>query len=145
MRHLQHQIDTLFAGFLNSRDLNRTGFDEGWTRLTITPGLTVRDAGDAYEITVQLPGVDKSNIHVHMDHSLLTLVVEQNLASSTPGRRGSPEQRALQTSRFERRLRLPGASGKSESIRATYKDDVLTIRVPKAGPEDRASQSIPIH
>jgi len=144
MRHMQHQIDALFAGALNTRDLRRTRFDEGWTRLDITPGFNVRDTGNAYEITVQLPGVDKSNIHIQMDHSVLALVVEQNLRQSAVGRNGATVQQSTQTSRFERHLRLPGATDKPEAIKATYAHDTLHILVPKAPQTDTPAQSIPI-
>ncbi|MEI8122476.1 MAG: Hsp20/alpha crystallin family protein [bacterium] len=144
MRHMQRQIDALFAGALNTRDLRRTRFDEGWTRLEITPGFNVRDTGEAYEITVQLPGVDKSDIHIQMEHSILALVVEQNLRQSAVNRNGATVQQTSQTSRFERHLRLPGATDNPETIKATYADDSLHIIVPKASQTNSPTRPIPI-
>jgi len=139
MRLIQQRIDTLFATAMNNRR-QLSGIDEGWSRLEITPGFNVHDTGDGYEITVQLPGVDKSDMRVQCDHSVLTLIVEQK----SSGRNGSVYQ-SQRTSRFERHLRLPGAVSRQDAIKATFSNEVLRIIIPKETQAETPVQPIPIH
>jgi HSP20 family protein len=143
MRLIQQRIDNLFATAMNNRR-QLSGFDEGWTRLEITPGFNVRDSGDAYDITVQLPGVNKSDIRIQWDHPVLALTVEQNLEQKSQGREGSLRQ-AQRTSRFERHLRLPGAASRQDAVKASFSNEVLRIIVPKDTQTETPTQSIPIH
>jgi HSP20 family molecular chaperone IbpA len=130
MRRMQRQIDSLFAGAMNDLVSQSPGFDEGWTRLEITPGFSIRDTGTSYVITVHLPGVDKSDIHISLDDSVLSLNVNQATRTATR--------------RFERHLRLPGATGNQEDIQAVYDHNVLHITVPKTEPVASKPKSIPV-
>jgi HSP20 family molecular chaperone IbpA len=130
MRRMQRQIDALFAGAMNDLGNQSPGFDEGWTRLEITPGFSIRDTGNSYVITVHLPGVDKSDIHISMTDSVLGLIANQTTRTATR--------------RFERHLRLPGAAGNQEDIQAVYDHNVLHITVPKTEPVASEPKSIPV-
>ena len=144
MRRMQHQIDALFNGAMAGQEGRRTRFDEGWAQLDITPGMSVRDAGDSYEVMIQLPGVDKSDIHIQLDHSVLGLVVEQNLRQSAVTGSGSTVQRSVHTSRFERHLRLPGATDRLEAVKAVYEHEVLHISIPKVVQPESTPAPIPV-
>lgn len=143
MREMQHQIDSLFVNMLQNREQLGKSFDEGWAQLEITPAFSVHDNGDAYEITVPLPGVDKSDIRISLENSILGLVVVQNheTRTSSPGRQDITSRH---TSRFERHLRLAGATSRPEDIHATFQDDVLRITVPKAPAMETAPHPINI-
>lgn len=117
MRRMQRQIDAVFAGAMNNLVSHPPDFDEGWTRLGITPGFSIRDTGNSYAITVHLPGVNKSDIHISLNDSVLSLIVNQATRTATR--------------QFERHLRLPGATGNQADIQALYDQDVLRITVPK--------------
>ena len=144
MRRMQRQIDAMFAATLNDMDRRQPGFDEGWTRLEITPGFSIQDSDTAYEVTVNLPGVDKSNIHISMENSILGLIIEQSLQNSTVTSTGVTVRQSAQTSRFERHLRLPGATDKQSDIKAIYRDGILRITVPKIQKTVSTPQSIDI-
>jgi HSP20 family protein len=133
--HMRRQIDAMFASAMSDFDSHAAGFEDGWSELALTPSLSVRDMGGAYEIAVQIPGVDKSNIRVSMDGSILDIAVAfDNTASGRTGNRSAWQSR--QAGRFERRLKLPGATARHEDVKATYDGGVLRINVPKmAGTE----------
>ena len=131
MRRMQHHIDALFADTLNDLSAPPPSLDEGWTRLDITPGFNIRDTEDAYEVTVTLPGVDRSDIHITLDHSVMGIAAEQHLETSTVTARGTPVGRSRQTARFERRLSLPAAVDNPADVRADYTNNLLRIIVPK--------------
>jgi HSP20 family protein len=136
MRRMQHQIDALFAGAMNDFGGSSPGFDEGWTRLEITPGFSIRDTGDSYDITVHLPGVKKSDIQISLENSVLSLIVNKTTRTATRIAKGTLIRESQQASRFERHLRLPGATGSQEAIQAIYNQDVLHITVPKTREPD---------
>jgi len=144
MHRMQRQIDALFSGAMVNRTYRPSRFDEGWAHLEITPGFSVRDTGDVYEITVQLPGVNKSNIHIQMDHSVLGLSVEQDLREATVAPDGGTVRQSRQTNRFERHLRLPDATDRQDAIKATLNHGVLHIVVPKAPQTNAPAHSVPI-
>lgn len=144
MRRMQRQIDAMFAGALNDLHGRPPAFDEGWTHLEITPGFSIRDTDNAYEITVNLPGVDPADIHISLEDSVLGLVVEQNTRTSTTTNHGTTVRRSLQTSRFERHLRLPDATDSHEAIQAVYEQNVLKITVPKSKKEKTGPRAIPV-
>ena len=131
MRRMQRQLDAMFAGTMKDLGSPSPGFDEGWTRLEITPGFSIKDTGDSYDITVHLPGVDKSGIHISLDDSVLSLIVNQNTRTATRTAKGTLIRESQQASRFERHLRLPGATGNQTDIQALYDQEVLRITVPK--------------
>jgi HSP20 family protein len=145
MRRMQRQIDALFAGAMNDLGNQSPGFDEGWTRLEITPGFSIRDTGNSYVITVHLPGVDKSDIHISMTDSVLGLIVNQTTRTATRTAQGTLIRESQQARRFERHLRLPGATGNQEDIQALYDQDVLRITVPRTEQTDPEPKSIPVH
>lgn len=144
MRRMQHQIDAMFAGALNELASPPPGFDEGWSRLEITPGFSIRDTGNSYEVTVHLPGVDKSEIQISLDDSVLSLVVNQTTRTATTTAAGATIRESRQASRFERHLRLPGATGNQEDIRAVFEQGVLRITVPRVPKSESGPKSIKV-
>jgi HSP20 family protein len=142
MQYMRQQIDAMFAGVRQSPDAWRTGFEDGWTDLAVTPGLGIRDTGDAYEITLQLPGFDRSSIRVTLDGSLLDIVAERHGSSS--GDRTNATWTARTASRYERRLRLPQAVTRPDHVQATYREDVLRVLVPKARADEQERGRVPV-
>lgn len=141
MQYMRQQIDAMFAGVRQSPDAWRTGFEDGWSDLAITPGLGIRDTGDTYEVTVQLPGFDRSSIQVTLDGTLLDIIAERHETSSGDRANATTTHMA---SRFERRLRLPQAVSRPDKVQATYRDDVLRVVVPKARPGEQEPGQVPV-
>lgn len=122
-----------------------TAFEEGWSDLSITPSLGLRDAESAYEITLQLPGIDKSGIQVTMDGTVLNIIVEYSAQHASAVPAGGTNWLTHQAGRFERKLRLPSATSRPGAISATLKNGVLCIRVPKATGNDTAVGRIDVN
>lgn len=83
------------------------------------------DAGDAYVVRAELPGVPRDRVAVELDGKELHItgsVEEGDGGSALNRRRGS----------FSYGIRVPGDVD-SEGIRATLADGVLTVRLPKSG------------
>jgi HSP20 family protein len=105
----------------------------------ISLAVDVKDTGDALHITADVPGVPAEGLKLEVSpDGVLTISGERNIES----RSGSEEEGNLRIERsfgtFTRRLRLPDGVN-VEGIKATAKDGVLSISVPK-GPQPQ-----PVH
>jgi len=92
--------------------------------------VDVFDAGDAVEVTADLPGYETDDIDVQLqDGRRLTITAEAKSESEREeGRYVTRERRRQSTSRT---VRLPEAVDES-GTEATYTNGVLTVRLPKA-------------
>jgi HSP20 family protein len=117
-------------------DLGRF-FDEFWAPTSandqmgsfFSPRVDVREQGEHYEITAELPGVDKKDIQVHVREGTLTLEAEasQNQQEEKEGRVIRQERRY---GKYMRSFDL-GGDVRDADIKASFKDGVLTLQVPK--------------
>jgi HSP20 family protein len=96
------------------------------------------DAGmgeDAYEITLELPGVAADDLQVLVQDGTLTVQGEKRFDRAEPGLSCFFSEREFGA--FQRSFRLPPDSA-GERIDAVFKNGVLTVLVPKlqAGAND---------
>ncbi|MEQ9463884.1 MAG: Hsp20/alpha crystallin family protein [Haliea sp.] len=96
------------------------------------PRVDVRDGEDHYEITAELPGVDKKNIHVHVKDGVLTLEAEAS-QSEKEEKGGRVIRQERRYGRYLRSFDL-GGDVHDEDINASFKDGVLTLTAPKVKP-----------
>ncbi len=129
MLEMHREIDGMFMEAMREMPARSHGFDEGWSELSLTPGMSVKDTGTAYVVTVALPNVDKSDIQMGINDSVLSLIIgrQDTRDSKTP----QTTQRSQRISRFEQRIRLPGADSNPEAITASFEQGILRIVVPK--------------
>ena len=143
MQAMRRQIDVMFATARNDPAAGRTGFEDGWSALTVTPSMTVRETDDTYEVSLPLPGFDKSAIHVTLDGSVLDIVAEQRHDAAGTNFT-SAAWSTHSASHFERRLLLPRAAPRPGAVKAVYRDDVLRVSVPKAQPKESDDSLVPV-
>ena len=92
------------------------------------PPLGLVDTGDSTVITAQLPGVSKEEVELTVLGDTLTIVGEKKL----PTQNGATYIRHERPhGRFRRLIDLPYSVAPDE-IKASYKDGILTITLPKA-------------
>ena len=90
------------------------------------PRARVREEGKAYIYEVELPGVEKKDITVEWAERSLTIKAERHLKMG--GKGGRREEH------LTFRTVLPVfPDGDYERAKATFKDGILTIKVPKVG------------
>ena len=129
---LEHSFfgGSLFDALMRPR--GREG-DSGAVRV---PRVQMRDLGDAIELTAELPGIDPSNVEVHVEDDVLTISGEQHAEEEHEGRR------AERSMSFYRQLSLPDGV-ETDQVKASHKNGMLTIRVPKSRTRT-SSRQIPI-
>ena len=92
------------------------------------PPLELEDKGDNLVITAELPGVDKEEVELTVLKDTLTIAGEKKLPAENDTKYIRHE-RAYGT--FRKLVNLP-YSVAQDNIKASYKDGVLTITLPKA-------------
>ena len=93
------------------------------------PAVDVREDDDAYRILVDLPGIDPKQVKIEMSADTLSLKGERKAETIEQGK-GTVHRVERVSGSFERSFRL-GLPVDSAKIKATYRDGVLDIVVPK--------------
>jgi HSP20 family protein len=93
------------------------------------PPVDVLESKDAYLIHAELPGMKKEDFNLEVKDGTLTLSGERKSEKATDG----VEYRSVERveGKFSRTFSLP-ETVKHDEIRATYRDGILEIHVPKA-------------
>lgn len=91
------------------------------------PALDVHETKDAYVVTVELAGASKDDIGVESHDGLLTVKGEKKTERETEEEHRHYTERTYGA--FSRSLRLP--TDASSDLKASFRDGVLTIEIPK--------------
>ncbi len=119
----------------NLFDIDRF-FNDSWPQVAesqagtfFAPRVDIQEREDHYEITAELPGVDKNDIHVHVKDGILTLEAEAKQESEEK-EKGKVIRQERRYGKFMRSFNL-GADVHEDDIKASFKDGVLTLAAPK--------------
>jgi HSP20 family protein len=127
---LHREMNRLFDDFFR-------GFGMPMQVSTSWPTIEVTDDDNAVTVRAELPGMEEKDVELTLDNGMLRLKGEKKSESESPGYserwHGS----------FERFISL-GADVEPEKAKATFKNGLLTIAVPKRPEEERTAKRIPI-
>jgi len=122
LSQLREEIDRLFE--TPFADFNRMGeFFNGWA-----PSLDLTEDKDNLIATVEIPGLTKENLDVSVHEGVLNISGERVRAKENENDEAHRRERLY--GRFHRSISLPKPV-KVESIKATYRDGILTVTMPK--------------
>jgi HSP20 family protein len=112
-----------------------------WTEGTFVPELNVYETPKMFEVTVELPGMEKNDFDISLNDNILTISGER-MIKEREGKNGRTYHRIeSRYGRFSRSLPLPDVAD-LEKIEATYENGVLAISIPKL--KERAGRKIKI-
>jgi HSP20 family protein len=97
------------------------------SRNTFVPPVDIEETAEEFVIHADVPGVSQKDLKVSLMGDTLTIRGERTFAE-TPGNRHRAER---MYGAFERTFQL-ATPVRGDKIRATFRDGVLEIRVPKA-------------
>jgi HSP20 family protein len=126
----RREMDRMFDHFLDGFG-GRSGNGPG----AIAPAIDLDETEKEMVLTAELPGVSDKDIEVSLAGDVLTIKGEKK--TETEEKKGNATYTERRYGSFARSLRLP-FEVKDEQVDATFKDGVLTVRVPK--PADLQSQ-----
>lgn len=124
-------------------------FNDSWPQLVepragtfFAPRVNIKEADAHYEITAELPGVDKKDIHVHVKDGILTLEAE-TAKEEKEEKKGKVIRQERRYGKFMRSFNL-GADVQEEDIKASFKDGVLTLEAPKIVEKEQERRRISV-
>lgn len=120
-RDLQQEMDRL----LESVNLATDGLRYGQPY----PPTNIYDAGAAFLITVELPGLNASDVEISLANGVLTMKGERGANEGVPG----DQYRRCERPRgsWERQFALPERV-EEEGIRADLRNGILVLKLPKS-------------
>jgi len=134
LRQLTHHVNSLNDVFDTQRfkELNVSSF---------VPDVNTREGKFAYHIDVDLPGINKDDIHIHVDNNILTISGERKTKEETK----KDDYYKIESSfgKFERTFTMPDDVD-AENIHAESSDGVLEITVPKMAKKTEQVKKIEI-
>ena len=133
----------------NLFDIDRF-FNDSWPQLVesqagtfFAPRVDIKEAEDHYEITAELPGVDKKDIHVHVKDGILTLEAETSNEQKEK-KEGKVIRQERRYGKFMRSFNL-GADVQESDVKASFKDGVLKLDAPKVVEKEQERRRIAVH
>ena len=105
------------------------------------PILDLADNGKEYVITAELPGITKEDLNVKLTENSVEISSEKR--SEVSEEKEGYIRRERLYSNFYRSIPLPEAiiTGKAD---AELKEGVLTVKLPKAKPEEKRAKKLPV-
>ena len=145
---LRHEINHLFDDFgwgawqpfRRSLFQAEPLFRRGLTRATM-PAVDVIESEKAYEITVELPGMDEKSIDVKVTDGSLTIKGEKQEEKEEKKKDYYLHERRFGS--FERSFDLP-ESVDAEKIEANFKKGVLTVILPKKAEAQKPPKKVEV-
>ena len=121
---IQSRINELFDDSLaRTRSYSRTTTGVWW------PPVDVLESKDAYLIRAEVPGMKKDDFTLEVHDGTLTLSGERKADEPASGVEYRRSERVA--GKFSRAFHLPQTVN-SDGIKATYRDGILEVHVPKA-------------
>jgi HSP20 family protein len=94
------------------------------------PDLDVHEDAHSITVTVDLPGVAREEVQATFHEGVLTISGQRKAEAPGNGQETQAIHRERAFGRFERRVTLESPIS-SEQVKATHKDGVLTVTLPK--------------
>lgn len=117
-------IPSIFDDFLNT-DIARDFFSSERS----TPAVNVSEDENKFTIEVAAPGLDKKDFKVNVENNVLTISSEKEDKKEDEGK--NYMRREFSYTSFSRSFTLPD-NVEDDKIKATHKDGVLNVEVPKS-------------
>ncbi len=126
LREVQRSLDRLFDELVGRRPPRRAQAREVavWE-----PAVEVYETDQEVVVRAELPGVDPKDVNVTVQDNTLTIEAEAREEQEERGR--NYLRRELRYGRFVRGLTLP-VEVRSDAAKASYRNGVLEVRVPKS-------------
>ncbi|MDY6267362.1 MAG: Hsp20/alpha crystallin family protein [Selenomonadaceae bacterium] len=119
-------------------------FDEPFMAGFHTPEfkVDVKDNGDSYDLTAELPGFAKEDIALTYKDNYLTIAAKNETSNDEKDEQGNYVRRERSQSSMSRSFYIDGIDDAKAT--ADYKDGILAIHLPKAVQTEDAGHTITI-
>lgn len=100
----------------------------GWGRVMNLPAVNIADTADAYQLSLAVPGLKKSDFKIDVEGNMITISSEKE--ESKEEKDSKYTRKEYNYSSFTRSFSLPGEVNR-EKIDAVYADGILKVTLPK--------------
>jgi HSP20 family protein len=104
-------------------------FGLGTTSRGTFPPVCVFKNEDGFVVRTEIPGIDKTKLHIEVSNDLLRISGER--AIRLDRNEASVHRMERMSGRFDRMVRLPELLD-ADRVKADYRDGILTIRLPQS-------------
>tara|TARA_Y100001937_G_scaffold67549_1_gene92389 strand:+ start:174 stop:614 length:441 start_codon:yes stop_codon:yes gene_type:complete len=108
---------------------------------TAYPKVNVYEYEDKVGVVAEIPGLDKKDLSIDVEEGVLTIAGNKHGLFDDSG--ATVLRRELKHSSFKRQFEL-GEQLNGENIKASFKDGLLSIEIPKIEPEKPKKHSVKI-
>lgn len=130
---LRHEMNRLFDSFFKS------DIESGEELSTWYPMVDVKETKDDFVVSVEIPGISKDDVKINVSENTLTIKGEKKQEKKEADHNFHRIERRYGS--FQRSFTLP-TQIEDGKVKASYKDGVLTITLPKK--EEVKPKEIPI-
>jgi len=121
-------------------------FPSMWPRMgfadeELSPAVDIFEQEDAVVVKAELPGMNKDNISVELNDGVLRIAGEKKREEKIEKKDYFRMERSVGS--FERRISLPSGI-ETEKTKASFKDGVLEIKIPKSEDAKKKERKIKI-
>jgi HSP20 family protein len=120
---LRREMDRLWENFFGERPLGRM-WEREWA-----PSLDMSETKDNYVVKAEVPGIDAKHIDISLTGDVLTIKGEKMQEKEEKEEDYHLVERSYGS--FSRSVRIP-AEVESNKIKASYKNGILAITLPKS-------------
>ena len=124
VNRIQSRINELFEDALGRTRAQQSAAAGVWY-----PPVDILESKDSYLIRAELPGMRNEDLKTEVNEGILTLSGERKLEEPASGVEYHRVERV--TGKFSRSFHVPQTVN-PDGIKATYKDGILEVQVPKA-------------
>lgn len=138
-----NELEDLMNRYNRIFGLTRAGdreMSDLFSRSDWAPAVDIKETDDAYLIEAELPGLNKKDVKVTVDDGVLTIQGERRQEEESSDKKIHRVERFYGS--FMRRFSLPDNVDEN-SVKAKFKDGVLTLSVKKAEPKE--PKAIEVH
>jgi HSP20 family protein len=134
---LQDRINRIFnESFGRTRDMDDEVSQYDWS-----PPVDIYETTNGIELKIELPGVNKEDVSVEIKENVLTLKGERLLDPKIKDEHYYRKERSF--GKFHRSFSLQNPI-KSDLIKASFKDGILTVEIPRSEKEKPKKISVDI-
>jgi HSP20 family protein len=118
-------LDRVMEGFFRP-----LGWPEEAASVDLVPAMDVIEREDAFIVKTEMPGVKKDDIKITTEDGVLTISAETR-SETEEKKEGRVIRQERRYGKYVRSLRL-GTGVDSRNVKASYKDGILELTLPKA-------------
>jgi HSP20 family protein len=152
LRKVEEQMDRLFGNFFGEprrrfsalpAAANSTSSELAPMGEFTAPAIEVNEDNAKFTVKVDLPGIDKKDIHLKVKDNVLAISAETKTETEKGDKKSGNYYSERYYGRYYREIPL-GSNVDEERINATHENGVLTLELPKKALPEASSKEITV-